>query len=179
VWKIAPRRIIVGVFAVTEGKFVVMWWTECSEDAPLQFGRCNKWRAMDPVNLMCCLVAGLLYYNTLDAGFVYDDRWVTSASDCSKLIEIYGNDVSVDIYSVITGTCNDYIIFTYLYLDVDCNISTLFYQYIWKDQSLFSLLYSNAFMFKRILIRKIIFVSPFILVLRALRSLSALDVCIY
>jgi hypothetical protein len=29
---------------------------------------------MDPVNLVCCLLAGLLYYNTLDAGFVYDDR---------------------------------------------------------------------------------------------------------
>jgi hypothetical protein len=29
---------------------------------------------MDAVNLVCCLVAGLLYYNTLDAGFVYDDR---------------------------------------------------------------------------------------------------------
>lgn len=41
----------------------------------MQFGGwCNKWRAMDPVNLVCCLVAGLLYYNTLDAGFVYDDR---------------------------------------------------------------------------------------------------------
>jgi hypothetical protein len=36
---------------------------------------------MDPVNLMCCLVAGLLYYNTLDAGFVYDDRYVTGSSE--------------------------------------------------------------------------------------------------
>nr|CAD7585812.1 unnamed protein product [Timema genevievae] len=28
---------------------------------------------MDIVNLTCCFVAALLYYNTLDAGFVYDD----------------------------------------------------------------------------------------------------------
>ncbi|KAJ4443154.1 hypothetical protein ANN_04804 [Periplaneta americana] len=43
---------------------------------PLQIVLCNKWGRMDPVNLVCCLVAGLLYYNTLDAGFVYDDRRV-------------------------------------------------------------------------------------------------------
>ncbi|XP_063241624.1 protein O-mannosyl-transferase TMTC2-like [Bacillus rossius redtenbacheri] len=30
-------------------------------------------QAMDAVNLACCLLAALLYYNTLDAGFVYDD----------------------------------------------------------------------------------------------------------
>jgi hypothetical protein len=29
---------------------------------------------MDPLNLMCCLLAAVLYYNTLDGGFVYDDR---------------------------------------------------------------------------------------------------------
>ncbi|KAK9685838.1 hypothetical protein QE152_g37644 [Popillia japonica] len=29
---------------------------------------------MDYVSLACCLLAFLLYYNTLDAGFVYDDR---------------------------------------------------------------------------------------------------------
>ncbi|XP_017769001.1 PREDICTED: transmembrane and TPR repeat-containing protein CG4341 [Nicrophorus vespilloides] len=29
---------------------------------------------MDYISLLCCLVAFLLYYNTLDAGFVYDDR---------------------------------------------------------------------------------------------------------
>ncbi|GLG93960.1 Protein of unknown function, partial [Gryllus bimaculatus] len=28
---------------------------------------------MDLVGLVCCLAAGLLYHNTLDAGFVYDD----------------------------------------------------------------------------------------------------------
>jgi hypothetical protein len=29
---------------------------------------------MDYVSSLCCLLAFLLYYNTLDAGFVYDDR---------------------------------------------------------------------------------------------------------
>jgi hypothetical protein len=38
-WRAAQRHITaVCVFAVAEDKFVVMWWTECSEDAPVQFG---------------------------------------------------------------------------------------------------------------------------------------------
>lgn len=35
---------------------------------------------MDSASVICCFIAFLLYYNTLDAGFVYDDRWVIDSS---------------------------------------------------------------------------------------------------
>ncbi|GLG93958.1 Uncharacterized protein GBIM_01276, partial [Gryllus bimaculatus] len=42
---------------------------------------------MDLVGLVCCLAAGLLYHNTLDAGFVYDDRGIRSQCGTDTIIQ--------------------------------------------------------------------------------------------
>nr|CAD7401248.1 unnamed protein product [Timema poppensis] len=51
---------------------------------------------MDIVNLTCCFVAALLYYNTLDAGFVYDDsRAILTNQDVlptTPLLNLLRND---------------------------------------------------------------------------------------
>lgn len=52
-------------------------YTNLLSDSLGRFKRCVEWTAapkMDYVSLVCCVLAFLLYYNTLDAGFVYDDR---------------------------------------------------------------------------------------------------------
>lgn len=52
-------------------------YTNLLSDSLSRFKRCAEWLAvpkMDNISLACCVLAFLLYYNTLDAGFVYDDR---------------------------------------------------------------------------------------------------------
>nr|CAD7570596.1 unnamed protein product [Timema californicum] len=58
--------------------------------------RAARTGTMDIVNLTCCFVAALLYYNTLDAGFVYDDsRAILTNQDVlptTPLLNLLRND---------------------------------------------------------------------------------------